>query len=231
MENTLNSRVAVILRNGMAADIRTDALVEFDERSKLYQVASIKGGKQRSYTWNCGKHLNQGNSGKCVGFAIAHEFAAAPKQCNSSAGTANAIYNYAQKVDKYPDGPGTGTSLLAGCKAAKAMGWISAYNWCMGLQALISTVGYKGPVVIAVPWNASMNIPGKAGFLNPRGKFTARHALLCKGVNTKGGLFVLHNSWGTNWGKGGDCYITYGNMDTLLANGGEAVVFSGRECK
>lgn len=39
-----------------------------------------------------------------------------------------------------------------------------------------------------------------------------RHAMLCVGYSQPDGVFLVRNSWGTDWGDGGYCYIPYPYM-------------------
>jgi hypothetical protein len=42
------------------------------------------------------------------------------------------------------------------------------------------------------------------------------------------GHYVLRNSWGADWGRNGDCYLTSRDMARLLKAGGEAAIPEGR---
>jgi intein/homing endonuclease len=55
------------LKNGaVVRDPRLTRIHVFDERSRQYPIrAAIDATKPRSYTWSCGKHLNQGVEGSC----------------------------------------------------------------------------------------------------------------------------------------------------------------------
>jgi hypothetical protein len=66
------------------------------------------------------------------------------------------------------------------------------------------------------------------GYIHATGDVTGGHCILCRGVNVGEKYFLLRNSWGRNWGKNGDCKISFKDMKKLLANGGESVFFEDR---
>ena len=175
-------------------------------------------------------HHNQGSEGACVGFGIAHELRARPSEVEGvTSFMARDIYLEAQKIDPWPGGsyPGAGpqyegTSVLAGIKVAQKMGYFDSYRWAFGLHDLMLGVGYNGPAVLGVPWYEGMFDIDNKGFIHATGRIMGGHCILCKSVNIKKNYFILHNSWGLGWGNGGDCYISFQDMSTILANDGEA---------
>jgi C1A family cysteine protease len=68
------------------------------------------------------------------------------------------------------------------------------------------------------------------GYIWPTGRVTGGHCILAKGVDIENKRFTLHNSWGTGWGMGGDCFISFGGMEKLLRQKGEAAFALGRRC-
>lgn len=221
-----------------------DRFVHFKERRPSHEEAEriiknypirevIEGDEPRSYTWGCSKHLDQGSEGACVGFSLAHELIAKPVVVKGVTPTfaIEKIYWEAQKIDQWAGGsyPGAkpryeGTSVLAGVKVVKALGYISEYRWAFGLEDLILAVGRCGPAVIGVNWYEGMFEPHSCGYLHVTGELAGGHAILCKGVNIKAEYFILHNSWGTTWGDNGDAKISFEEMELLLNEDGEAVV-------
>jgi hypothetical protein len=147
------------------------------------------------------------------------------------------IYWEAQKLDDWDGGsyPSAtpqyeGTSVLAGVKVLKRLGYIDSYRWAFGLADLVLSVGYCGPVTLGVPWYDSMFEPHSCGYLHVNGKVAGGHAILCKGVDVSNKTFTLHNSWGISWGsRGGDALIHWDEMDRLLHEEGEAVIPMGRK--
>jgi hypothetical protein len=221
------------------ADKRLARIVQFDEKSRDYPIrATISSRlKPRSFTWKCNEHLDQGSEGACVGYSMTHELIARPKVVKNVDGTfaREKVYWEAQKIDPWEGGscPGAspfyeGTSVLAGVKMLHKLGYIEGYRWCFGLDDLVMAVGYKGPAVLGVPWYEGMFAPWSCGHIHVNGEQVGGHAILCKGVNVKNRTFTLHNSWGPDWGSGGDCLISWDDMNRLLHERGEAVIPQGR---
>jgi len=219
-------------------DPRLDRLIDFDPRNKNYPVRElVKTKKHRSYTWRCGIQLDQGHDGACVGFAVAHELAARPAEVKDidEQYAKEAIYWDAQKIDSWVGGeyPGadprySGTSIIAGVKAAQRYGWFNEYRWAFGINDLILGVGHNGPAVIGVGWYSGMMEPDENDFINVSGNLLGGHAVLCNAVSVKKQRFTIHNSWGSSWGKNGECYISFDDMERLLDEEGEAVFFLKR---
>jgi hypothetical protein len=219
------------------SDRRLGRCVQFDEKSRAFPIRQVVPKKPRSYTWRCTKVLDQGNEGSCVGHGIAHELIARPVEVLTIDHTyaRNTIYFGAQKVDEWPGGayPGAkpfyeGTSVLAGCKVAKSLGWMDSYLWSFSLNELILGVGYNGPAVIGVNWYDGMDEVDAKGFVHADGEIMGGHCILCNCVNLKGQYFKLHNSWGASWGSGGECKVSFADMTKLLKEDGEAAFFVGR---
>lgn len=221
-----------------------DRVVEFDEKSRNFPVRALLGGafatNPRSYTWGCLTYLDQGQEGACVGHGIAHEAAARPVVRPVKSSDAFQVYREAQKNDEYPGEAYSGTSTLAGMKAATGMGWYSEYRWAFGLEDVVLALGYKGPVVIGVNWYSQMFDTDSSGFIHVEGELRGGHCLLARGVKcvwlagrtTKtfadldldASSILLHNSWGSDWGVKGTARISLRGMDRLLRESGDACV-------
>lgn len=226
------------IRAGLrTTDQRLDRVPLFDERSRRYPVAKRLTAKQqanpRTFLWKLELNLDQGSNGACVGFAITHELLAPPVEITGVGAkfARESVYWEAQKIDPWPGGayPGAdpfyeGTSVLSGIKIAQRLGYIREYRWCFTQQDLINTLGYLGPVILGIPWYTGMFSPDANGYVKPSGRVAGGHAILCNGVNVRKKTFRLHNSWGEDWGLGGDCLIKWSDLDRLLHQGGEAVV-------
>jgi hypothetical protein len=230
----------VKLRDGSeVADARLARIVQFDERSRNFPIREVVSStkKPRSYTWRCDAYLDQGSEGACVGFSMTHELVARPAVYRDLDSTfaRKQVYWEAQKIDPWEGGsyPGAspvyeGTSVLAGVKVLKNLGYIEQYRWAFGLDDLVMAVGYCGPAVLGVAWYEGMFDPWSCGHLHVQGQVAGGHAILCKGVDVKDRTFTLHNSWGRSWGNGGDAKISWSEMERLLHEQGEAVIPMGR---
>lgn len=212
------------------SDPRLDRIAHFDERSLDYPVRALVAERApRSYTWSCPLYLNQGSEGACVGFSIAHEIAARPVEATATNRLATDIYHRARELDDWPGEDYEGTSVLAGMKAAREMGYFSEYRWALSLDDLILAVGYKGPAVLGLNWYEGMLETDDQGYVHPDGDIAGGHAILCRGVGVRQRYFYLHNSWGRSWGAiGGHCKISFEDLERLLGEQGEACIPLGR---
>lgn len=212
-----------------------------DERSLNYGIPTRT--TQRGYRyWNEGPTLDQGKKGYCVGFGMTGELNADPIVAGQPTfDFAAGIFHLALKFDDIAgEADDTGTSVLAGCKATKRMGFISEYRWCFGVDEVARGIYNHGPVVVGTPWLDSMMEPtyldGHDAADNLRvpnypvldisGDEVGGHCYLLTGFTAFGDTewFRVRNSWGESWGKGGDAMIRKSDMAKLLRGTGEAVI-------
>jgi hypothetical protein len=221
------------LRDGSTVDDpRLDRLESFDERSRSFPVrALLATTAPRSYTWGVpggvGQVLDQGREGACVGFAWAAERAARPVPRPTTDADALAVYRAAQVVDEWPGEAYSGTSVLAGAKVAAERGWLTEYRWGFGLDDALAAISRHGPCVLGIPWYDSMyrpTIKGGRASITVTGTVVGGHAILARGVSVKRREVLLRNSWGPDWGIGGDAAISWDDLGRLLAAGGECCV-------
>lgn len=196
----------------------------FDPRSRAYGISAIVDRPPRSYTWRGPVNvLDQGREGACVGFSWASELGARPVVVPVDNTRGLVLYRRAQEIDRAEGRHwDEGASVLAGAKAVKAAGHMAEYRWCFGADELATGVSWRGPAVIGIPWHRSMYNPGTDGFIRPDGDVVGGHAILVRGYSVKLRRFLLRNSWGAGYGRGGDCYVSHADMAALLADQGDA---------
>lgn len=170
----------------------------------------------------------------------------------------HAIYWPAQRDDPWQGGsyPGAspryeGTSVLAAVKRLQALGFITGYLWAFGIEQALLALSWKGPGVVGANWRDGCFDTDADGFIRYTGAVQGGHCLLVKGVRLvwqKGtttaqkraadwysrldldkSYVVFHNSWGPDWGVGGDAKMTVRDFAALLADEGEFCIFEGRQ--
>jgi len=236
-----------LLKNGQATeDPRLDRIRQFDERSRLFTIREVLPSfmGERGRAWQPGITLNQGSDGACVGFSTAHRLGATPIRQQVSNELAKQIYLTAQELDDWPGHDYSGTSVLAGMKAAKQMGKIREYRWVGAgsgdvIRDVIDTLQHVGPIVFGIDWYNSMMKPRASGLINidKAQGLAGGHAICAIAVllhailpNEPGvhAVVVLQQSWG-DWGatryqQRGMCYLKLEDLDMLLHEGGEGAV-------
>jgi hypothetical protein len=141
------------------------------------------------------------------------------------------VYWRAQQIDEWEGGeyPGAspryaGTSVLAGAKVIKSLGYIQEYRWAFSLEDLRLTIGYRGPAVLGLNWYEGMFDTDADGYIRPTGELAGGHAILAYANSERHKRISLWNSWGRGFGRDGMAYISYDDLDRLLHEQGEACV-------
>lgn len=214
-----------------------DRVYEHDERSAQFPMRLMWTTPPPlvSKTWDLSVQLDQGSEGACVGFGFSHEAAAGPEKVF---GVTNAYahnwYCRAQQLDPWPGGACEnnndpyyeGTSTLAGAKVGVELKHYTSYLWATSEEEIARTVGNYGPVVTGLNWHEGMMDTDVDGFIRPSGAVVGGHCIVVIGVNVEDGYYILQNSWGSNWGINGRCYLRREDMAELLADDGDACVLT-----
>jgi hypothetical protein len=232
-------------------DIKLGRLIQFDERSRSYNVRTVLPSTElRVRRWTGGPVLDQGYEGSCVGHAWAKELLLRPV-ANKGIDDAFArrVYCRAQAIDPWP---GTskictqretphyeGTSILAGAKAVQEAGYIESYYWAFNVDDVLAAISNLGPVVIGIPWYDGMYDTRKSGLVEVSGRVVGGHAIVLTGhhprMRIKGeGWTARHhvvewiNSWGYGYGLKGRGLLKVEDLERLLKDNGEACIPTGR---
>jgi hypothetical protein len=224
-----------------------DRLPEFDPKSKQYGIRSVAGPSPalRSKTWffggapwRSGDNLDQGREGACVGFGWTQELICSPavkrfRDASQANGYARCFYFAAQKLDEFPGENYEGTSVLAGAKVAQARGYLPEYRWAFGIDDLLLAISQHGPAVVGTDWTDEMDHVLPNGLLSGTGgSVRGGHCYLVRGLiltpptnlNIHEPVLRVTNSWGEDYGVGGDVFVKVSDFEKLLKDGGEACI-------
>ena len=213
----------------MPTDPRMGRLYVPDERDAAYPMQSImpRGGGPVKRFWRDDLWLgDQGFKPYCVGYAWVHWLETEPvtHDLGSPAYSPDSLYHDAQRVDAWPGENYDGTSVRAGAKVLRKLGFIKNYYWATRVWEIANAIRKIGPVVVGTAWYSGMTNPNRYGRIRPTGRFEGGHAYLLSGVNCEKKFFRVRNSWGLDWGKKGRARITFKDFKRLLADNGEACI-------
>jgi len=211
-----------------------------DERSRSYSIPTYTTMRGYRY-WEEGPALDQLEKGYCVGFGWTGELNAEPIRTGlATFDFAASMFHLALRYDQISgEADDTGTSVLAGGKAAQKMGFISEYRWCFSVDEVARGIYNHGPVVIGIPWLSSMFEPiyldghdaseprvPDYPILDCSGDEAGGHCALLTGFTRFGNeeWFRLRNSWGEDWGLRGSAMIRKNDLARLLHGSGEAAI-------
>lgn len=167
--------------------------------------------------------LDQGSLGSCVGNGHAGVIGASPVRRPIDEPLAVKIYQLAQTMDEWAGENYEGTSVLAGAKAAKSLGYYASYQWAFSLEDVLYAL-IKAPVVIGVNWYEGMMQPDSSGIIRPTGSVVGGHCVLIRGLAVGREWVRIRNSWG-DWGPlHGDARIRWTDLDRLIMEDGEQCV-------
>jgi hypothetical protein len=192
--------------------------------------------------------LDQGREGACVSFGCTHELlfgpqAVTPKTLGRDPNAfASRQYRRMQDIDEFPDthsGGEEGTSVNAGARVMRELGFISGFVWPRTTEDIIDAL-HDGPVVVG--WNLTEGMwdTRPSGLYEINGYNIGGHCMVLTGYSPKRtlpgerGYFELvkgRNSWGKHWGYRGDFYMKVEDLDNRHNDGGEACLFLGRRTK
>jgi hypothetical protein len=218
-------------------DPRLGRLRSFDPRSRGFGIAErVEDKPIRTRGWSVRHWLNQQTEGACVSFAWHHEALAVPARAvfpSDEAAEQEAFfrYNLMKHVDEWPGVDYDGTSVLAGAKVMRSVGYFDEYRWAFSLDDVLRALSNEGPVVLGTNWYEGMFDPDADGYLRVEGELAGGHAYLLSSHSVGHQRVTVWNSWGRDWGRTGRGYISYDDLERLLHEQGEACIPMGRHVR
>lgn len=178
---------------------------KYQARAMMPQIAAAAKPTPRKRPYNEGPRLDQGPTPHCVGFASRGLLQAAPIMVKPADGPdGHQIYQLAQDLDEWPGTNYDGTSVNAGCKALRQLGYIENYAWFNTIEQMVAwTNGGYGSIIVGTWWYPTMDHVDSKGFIvEPSGLATpvGGHAYRVNWFDAAKQGFLIVNSWGRDWG-------------------------------
>lgn len=197
------------------------------------------GAETNTYSraWPAQVPLDQQQDGSCTGHGIATALASMLDSVGQHRNAARidrhvaalCLYELATSRDEFKgDWPtaDTGSSVNGVMKAARDLGFVASWSWCTSEAAVRHALLNVSPIVIGIPWFASMDSPAADGTLtvDPSSGVRGGHCVALPQFD--GHRYRLQNSWGTGWASNGSGYLAPTDVQTLLDQGGEMAAFT-----
>ncbi len=181
--------------------------------------------------------LDQGQEGECGGYGSATRALCEPNPIawstdlikETESNLAERIYLQALKNDGW-NGQGSpdeqaGASPDAIAKANVDLSIAKAYHWCFSIGDVIAALAL-GPVDLAIPWTQDMFTPDANGIIHATGPVAGGHWITDHAYDPATDLHELVQTWGTGWGVNGYARISSADLASLLAQQGQAALFT-----
>lgn len=205
-------------------DSRLGRIPEFDQQSLNYPMRELTATvrRPRSREWKIRQRLNQGSKPKCVGDSVAMEIGMQPYYHNITSFLGDIIYQEAQKIDYWPGEGYAGTSVIAGMKIAKQLGFYHEYRWATPgdpINDIVLCLSHIGPVEMGTTWYAGMYQKDADGLVHPTGEAVGGHAYALSELDWSRKRVYSPNTWGDE-----GFWLSLDDLEKLVYENGEAVV-------
>jgi len=204
--------------------------VEHDPRSRAPEFQAEMAAQIQSVRHQAtGLPLDQGHIGSCTANALCGALNSAPDFKGGAGRTekdAVALYELETKLegDPYPPNDPGGSGLMV-CKAAKQLGWITAYHHAFSRDDALRALMLR-PVITGINWYTSFDTPDANGLvaIGPGATVRGGHEVVADEIDAPNRLVWFWNSWGTGYGVGGRFCMSWDTWDTLLHEKGDVTV-------
>jgi hypothetical protein len=219
-------------------DPRLGRKVNHDPRSRAYPYLAPRRALR---TVEHPRHipiLDQGDLGSCTGNAAVGALGSGrlwdglllADRPRLDEAMARQLYSEATKLDPFPGSwppDDTGSDGLSVAKACQRAGFIGAYRHAFSLTDFLAALQQQ-PVIVGTTWYQSMFTPSTAGLLTVEVSSGAAggHEYVARRYDATNSLIGFDNSWGTSWGAAGSFWIRVADFQLLLAEQGDATVFT-----
>lgn len=208
------------------------SLVNHDDESKNFRAVDLLDDHRDqlvSRAWRRGHAYDQDDTPQCVAFTgkgilnTAALSANLPYRQRSRIDAAD-LYGGAQDNDQWIGRNYEGTSALGLCRYLQQKGLIREYRWCFGLDEVLRTLSWIGPVGIGVNWLEDMRDPDFGGYLHAAGDAIGGHEVELTAIDVHRRRVTVTNSWGEGWGQNGRAFLSFEDLGKILDDDGDAVV-------
>lgn len=169
--------------------------------------------------------LDQGNYGTCVGNGWAQWGNTDPINDSYTEDMAKSIYYDATCFDGDCDSTyQNGSTVRSGAKAMQMpkRARLSTYAFASTVDDAITWIMQQGPVVFGTDFTWDMESPDSTGLVHPTGGVAGGHCYIGVGFDPTTNKIKFLNSWGPDWGVGGNFYMYKNEFEQLFADAGEA---------
>lgn len=145
----------------------------------------------------------------------AYEGARMLEPVNGDGATPRSALKWAQRQgicreDLWPYTPGTRGTPSGQTSASRYANRVITYARVPLTPAAVRAALYwHGPVLAVINADAGFQATGKDGWCRSSGPAAGQHAIAISGWDDSRQAFRIRNSWGTNWGAGGDAWLPY----------------------
>lgn len=166
--------------------------------------------------------LNQGNTGHCTGFSMAHFGICLPEFTEYTEEDAHQFYYECKKIDGDPLGE-DGSTIRSVAKVLQDKGIINNYAFASDIDTIKWWLLNRGSLIMATIWTEGMMSPDEEGLIDIHGYVLGGHAYIVNGWDNETKRFKIVNSWGNKWGKEGMGFMTEKDFEAIFKYGGEAL--------
>jgi hypothetical protein len=207
------------------------SIVHHDPRSRAYPARGAlfaEDAPLRTKVWRRGQAYDQDDTSWCVpetgkGLLNTAPFSAWADYRRRARYPVPVWYDGAQANDEWAGADYDGTSALGLLRYLLAQGVIGEYRWCFGVDDVLRTLSYHGPVGIGSWWRRGMDRPGPDGRgLTYTGAYRGGHEWELFGIDVEEEEVEAMNSWGPSWGDRGRFRLPWGVLGEILADDGDA---------